>query len=430
MPSGARSVVVLDGVRTPYVKAWAALQEVPVYELGRIAVRELLDRSGIRPDEVDEVIVGNVAQPAEAANVARVIALEAGLPDCVPAHTVCRNCASGMDAIAQAYEHVRAGRADLVVAGGVESMSQIPLLWDPGYAALLNDLRRAKTPWKKLAAAARIRPRHFRPIVALMQGLTDRTCSLNMGETAEVLAREFDISREAQDAFALQSHQRATAARDRLAEEIVPVLVPPDYTPVTADVGPRENQTLEALAALRPYFDRRYGTITAGNSSPITDGAVAVLVTTPERARALGIEPLGEVVSYAWAALDPRRMGLGPAYATPKALDAARMTLDDVDLIEINEAFAAQVIANEIAWDSDTFAREALGRTRRIGALDRAKTNVNGGAIALGHPVGSSGARIVLTLLKEMRRRDAEVGLATLCIGGGQGGAMVVRAAA
>ncbi len=430
MGNSSRRAVLLDGVRTPYVKAWTALKDVPAYELGRIAVRELLDRSGVDPREVDEVVIGNVGQPAEAANIARVISLEAGIPDSVPAYTVCRNCASGMDAIAQAHERVCSGTTDLVVAGGVESMSQIPLLWDPEYAEILGALRRAKTLGHRLGALLQIRPRHFRPIAALAHGLTDRTCHLNMGETAEVLAREFDISREEQDRFALQSHQRATAARDRLGEEIVPVLAPPDYEPVTADIGPRENQTLEALAALRPYFDRRYGTITPGNASPITDGAAAVLVTTPERARALGIEPLGEVVSYAWAALDPQQMGLGPAYATPRALDRAGMTLSDIDLIEINEAFAAQVIANEMAWDSDRFAREELGRSRRIGALDRAKTNVNGGAIALGHPVGSSGTRIVLTLLKEMRRRGAELGLATLCVGGGQGGAMVVRKAA
>lgn len=430
MRNGGRKVVILDGYRTPYVKAWTAMKDVPAYELGRITVREVLDRCGVRPEEADEVIIGNVAQPAEAANIARVIALEAGIPESVPAYTVCRNCASGMEAIAQAYERVRSGQAEIVVAGGVESMSQIPLLWDHEYAGILNSLRRAKTPWQKLTAASRLRPRHFRPIVALMQGLTDRTCTLNMGETAEVLAREFDIPRAEQDLFALQSHQRATAARARLAEEIVPVLAGTGYAAVTEDIGPRANQTLEALAALKPYFDRRYGTVTPGNSSPITDGAAAVLVTSAERTRALGVPPLGEVVSYAWAALEPRRMGLGPAHATPKALDRAGMTLQDVDLIEINEAFAAQVIANEIAWDSDRFAREELGRSKKIGPLDRAKTNLNGGAIALGHPVGSSGTRIMLTLLKEMRRRGAEVGLATLCVGGGQGGAMIVRNAA
>lgn len=426
MKNGPR-VVILDGYRTPYAKAFTALKDLPAYELGRIAVRETLDRCGVRPEEVDEVIIGNVAQPAEAANIARVIALEARIPDAVPAYTVCRNCASGMEAIAQAYEHVRAGQAELVVAGGVESMSQIPLLWEQEYAEILNALRRAKTLAQKLVAASRFRPRHFRPIVALLRGLTDRTCGLNTGETAEVLAREFNIGREEQDRFALQSHQRATLARATLAQEIVPVPAGPKGTPVTEDVGPRSNQTLEQLAALRPYFDRRYGTVTPGNSSPVTDGGAAVLVASLERARAMGIEPLGEIVTYAWAGCDPQRMGLGPAYATPKALDRGRITLADVDLIEINEAFAAQVIANEIAWDSDAFARKELGRAKRIGALDRAKTNVNGGAIALGHPVGSSGTRIVLTLLRAMRRRGAEVGLATLCIGGGQGGAMIVR---
>jgi acetyl-CoA acetyltransferase family protein len=268
--------------------------------------------------------------------------------------------------------------------------------------------------------------------VALAEGLTDPICGLNMGETAERLAREFRISREAQDEFALLSHRRAVAATEsgRLGEEIAPLYVPPSYTQtMVEDFGPRKDQTAEALARLEPYFDRRHGTITVGNACPVTDGACAVLVMSEEAARAGGYRPLGRILSIAFAGLDPARMGLGPAYATPLALERAGARMADVDLVEINEAFAAQVIANEIAFASERFARDELGRGEAIGGIDRLHMNVNGGAIALGHPVGVSGARLVLTLLKEMRRRQASLGLATLCVGGGQGAAMLLEAA-
>jgi len=424
-----RPVAILGGLRTPWVKAGTDLAKVHASELARIPAEEILLRLRVPPEAIDEVIFGNVGQPADSANVSRVVALRLGLPVSVPAFTVHRNCASGMEAISQAFDKIRFGLADVVLAGGTESMSNLPVLFGPAYTEKLSRLARSKTGLQKARAAAAFRPGDLKPVIALEEGLTDPVCGLNMGETAETLARELGISREEQDRFALESHRRAVQATEegRLAEEIAPVLAPPDYHPVTQDIGPRKNQTLEALAKLKPYFDRDFGTVTVGNSCPITDGGCALVVASEEKARELGIEPLGWISSYAYRGCAPERMGLGPAYASPAALDAAGIRLSDVDLIEINEAFAAQVLANVMLFESPAFARAELGRAEPVGKLDLERTNVNGGAIALGHPVGASGARLVLTLLLEMRRRGARRGLATLCVGGGQGAAMVVE---
>jgi acetyl-CoA acyltransferase len=424
-----RDVVLMDGFRTPFAKAGTALAAVSARDLGRIAVSELLTRTGVDPAEVDEVILGNVAQPSDSTNIARVVALLAGIPERVPAVTVQRNCASGMEAIAQAHERIAAGNADLIVAGGTESMSRIPLYVSAGMTRTFERLSRAKSPGARLAALAGSRLKDLQPRIALLEGLTDPGVGLNMGETAEILAKEFGISRGAQDDFALQSHRRAVAAMEsgRMAEEIVPVFAPPYAAAVLEDVGPRKTQSLEALAKLRPYFDRRFGTVTPGNSCPVTDGAAAIIVASAEKARALGLRPAGRIRGSAFVGLDPAHMGLGPTYATPVALRRAGVALSDVGLIELNEAFAAQVIANEIAMASPKYCRDVLGLDRPIGEMDRATLNVNGGAIALGHPVGVSGTRLVLTLLREMRRRDVSLGLATLCVGGGQGAALVLE---
>ncbi len=427
-----RDVVLIDGFRTPFAKSGTSLARVSARELGRVAVSEVLARHGVAPSDVDEVILGNVAQPSDSTNIARVVALLAGIPERVPAYTVQRNCASGMESVVQACEKIATGRADLIVAGGTESMSRIPLYMSDGMTRMFERLARARSAGARLAAFASVRPADFAPRLAIAEGLTDPVSGLNMGETAEVLAKEFAISREAQDDFALLSHRRAVAAMDagRLAEEIVPAFEPPYEAAVTEDVGPRRGQTLEALAKLRPFFDRRDGTVTVGNSCPVTDGAAAMIVTSAEKARALGLTPAGRVKGYAVAGLDPARMGLGPAHATPLALQRAVISFRDVGLIEINEAFAAQVIANEIAMASAKYCREKLGLLGPIGEIDRNTLNVNGGAIALGHPVGVSGTRLMLTLLREMRRRDVALGLATLCIGGGQGAAVVLERAA
>lgn len=427
MASGSSSAWILAGVRTPFAKAGTAFARTPVYELGRIALSELIARQELDPARLDEVILGNCAQPAEAANVARVTALRAGVPESVPGFTVHRNCASGMESVADAALRVRAGASKLVLAGGMESMSQIPLLYPYEYGTWLESFMRAKTPLQKLGALTRFRAGMLKPRIAIMEALTDPVCGLNMGQTAEVLAREWKIPREQQDAFALQSHQRTIAARERLRDEIVPVFVEPDYAMIADDVGPREGQTLEALAKLKPFFDRRNGTVTVGNSCPITDGAVALLVGDETVAGSWPTPPLGRIVSFAFAGLSPKRMGLGPVYAMARALDQAQMTLAEMELIEINEAFAAQVLACLAAAKSAEFARTALGRDQPLGEIPMEKLNPNGGAIALGHPVGASGARLLLTLLMEMRRRGLKRGVASLCVGGGQGAAFVVE---
>lgn len=425
-----RDVVVVGGVRTPFVKAWTDFRRVGAVELGRLVVREVLERTGIDPESVDEVIAGNIAGPADASNLARVIALEAKIPAKVPAFTVNRNCASGLDAVVEGAYRIRAGDAGIVVAAAVESMSRIPYLFSDRAQDLWTDVGRARSLPARLGGFARFRPRDFRPTVALESGLTDPVSGLNMGETAEVLAREWQIGRTEQDEFALRSHRRASAAwsEGRMAEETVPVPIPPRFEAMAErDNGIRENQSLEALAKLSPVFDRKFGTVTAGNASQLTDGAVALVLASAERARALGLPEMGVVRSWAFSGCDPARMGLGPVLAAPLALRrAGGLTMDRMDLVEINEAFAAQVLACMRAFESRRFFRDHV-RSEPAGAPDPERVNVNGGAIALGHPVGASGARILLTLLKEMGRRGARLGLATLCVGGGQGGALVVE---
>ena len=423
-------VVLVEGVRTPFAKAGTALKDVPAHELGRLAVKELLARTGFDPAQVDEVILGNCGTPADAANIARVSALEAGIPKSVPAYTVHRNCASGIESIVDAAQRIASGSATAVIAGGTESMSNYPLMMSRGLTKAFEHSARGRDPLGRLAPFTRLRWADLAPRIAIAEGLTDPVSELNMGQTAELLAREFSISRERQDQFALESHQKTVAALDagRLSEETMTVYPPPEFKPVAQDVGPRREQTLESLAKLKPFFDRRHGTVTVGNSCPITDGGAAMLVMDEEAARAEGYKPLGRLRAVAFAGLEPERMGLGPVFATPLALDCAGLTMADMALIELNEAFAAQVIANLIAFESDQFAREKLGRTQGpVGAIDPAKLNVNGGAIALGHPVGVSGTRLLLTLLKELRRRGGGFGLATLCVGGGQGAAVVVE---
>jgi acetyl-CoA acyltransferase len=424
----SRDVVIVEGLRTPYAKAGTLLKDVPAQELARIVITELLARTGLDPSDLDHVIFGNIAQPPDAVNLARVASLLAGVPRRVPGVTVNRLCGSGLQSIVDAWYRIAAGDADAIVSGGVESMSNIPFLYSRESQEIFTEVFTARDLRKRLAAASRFRPKHFKPEIGLQQGLTDAVCGLNMGETAEVLAKEHHISREEQDEFALRSHRRVTLARAKLAEEIVPVPVPPKYADMAiADNGVRENQTIEALSKLRPYFDPKFGTVTAGNSSQITDGGAATLVMSAEAAKAHGYRPLGRIRGFAFVGLEPERMGLGPAVATPLALKRARVAWGDIGLVELNEAFAAQCLAVARVFPSREW-HERYGTGGPIGEIDWEKTNVNGGAIALGHPVGSSANRLVTTLLKEMHRRDVQFGLATMCIGGGQGGAVVVEA--
>ncbi|MBI2027034.1 MAG: thiolase family protein [Deltaproteobacteria bacterium] len=422
----AKSVVVIDGVRSPYVKSGSLFNDVSVVDLGRIVTTEVLARAELDPSVIDEVIFGNISQPAEAANVSRIVALRSQIPRHVPAFTVQRNCASGMQAIASAYDRIQAGEGDVFLCGGIESMSNIPILFPKSFASKLSKLASAKSLPQKLMSFLGFRVSDFKPTIALLKGLTDPICGLNMGQTAEIIAREYRISRLEQDEFSLLSHQKTISAQEAgfFKNEIVPVYL--DNKVVKEDVGPRKNQTLEALQRLRPFFDKKYGTITAGNSCPITDGGAAVVVTTEEKAIELGLKPKVRIVDYAFAGLDPARMGLGPAFSTAKLLKKTGLRISDIDLFEINEAFAAQVLAN-LKIFKDQELQKKLEFPVELSQISMDRLNVNGGAIALGHPVGSSGTRIVITLMNEMIRRNVKRGLASLCIGGGQGGSMILE---
>ncbi len=447
MANSPRDVVIVEGLRTPFAKADTKLKNVHPAELGRVALKQVLAKTNLNPELVEEVIVGNTGNPPDAVNISRVVALNSGIPQRTSAYTVHRNCASALESISSGYERIKSGTLEVVVAGGTENMSQMPLLFSKEFVNIFGRLAGARSAGQRLQAIGALlkadiqqvvelattgpmqRAPH-KPVISLVEGLTDPFVGKNMGETAEILAKEFGITRQQQDEFALRSHLRAAAAikSGRFAEEITPVFLPPKFQEVVSeDVGPRENQSMEALAKLKPFFDKRTGTVTAGNACPITDGAAMVLLMSREKAQALGYKPIASIRGYAFSGLEPERMGLGPAYATPVALKRAGITMKDIGLIELNEAFAAQVIACEKAMASDKFAQEKLGLSKAVGEVDPEKLNVNGGAIALGHPVGATGTRLVVTLMKEMQRRNVQFGLATLCIGGGQGGAMVLE---
>ncbi|HTC13237.1 MAG TPA: thiolase family protein [Chthoniobacterales bacterium] len=420
-------IYIVDGVRTPFAKAGTTLADSDVVDLGKAALSLLVARTGIDASRIEEVIIGCVSQPADSANVGRVVALRAGIPESVPAITVHRNCASGFEAVTQAAEKMLAGRGDIFIVGGVESMSHIPLLYSHEAAKKFGAFARAKNLSQKLGVLSSFRPGDFQPQIGLLLGLSDPVCGCNMGQTAETVSRDFQIEREEQDAFAMRSHHKAVAARERLKEEITPVYLPKaknGQTFMDQDNGPRENQTMEALAKLKPAFERETGTVTAGNSSQITDGAAALLLMTERALNESGLSPLGRLEGYAYAGLDPSRMGLGPVYAIHRAEQRTGLGLKDAEIIEINEAFAAQVIACQKAARSETYCREHLQRETPLGEIPDEILNVNGGGIALGHPVGVTGARLVLTALKELHRRRANRALVSLCVGGGQGGAL------
>ncbi|MBT4760789.1 MAG: thiolase family protein [Bdellovibrionaceae bacterium] len=425
-----RDVVIVDGTRTPFTKAGTSLGEVHPADLGQVALKELLNRTELDVDLIDEVIIGNTGSPSDAVNISRVVALRSGIPLKTSAYTVHRNCASALESISSGYEKIKSGTMDVVIAGGTESMTQMPLLHTQRFQQIFSEFAFAKTMGKRLSALKKLKLKDLKPRISVMEGLTDPFVGVNMGQTAETLAKEFHLTREAQDEFAALSHNKAVAAQKNgnLAAEITPVFLPPNFKKIVEqDVGPRDGQTAEKLAKLKPYFDRKYGSITVGNACPLTDGAAMVLLMSREKAESLGYKPMATIRSYAFAGLEPERMGLGPAYATPIALKRAGLEFKDMGLIELNEAFAAQVMACEIAMASDEFCKTKLGLSGAMGEIDPSILNVNGGAIALGHPVGATGTRLVLTLMKEMQRRETQFGLATLCIGGGQGGAMILE---
>jgi acetyl-CoA acetyltransferase family protein len=412
---------ILAATRTPFCKMGTDLADFKADDLGRAVVSSLLTQTGIDPAEISEVIFGCVAQPTEAANVARIIALRAGIPQQIPAMTVHRNCASGMEAITTAQQRIAAGQGDLFLVGGVESMTHIPLLFPHEAAQRFAELNRAKSSGQKISAAANFNLSDFKPRVGLELGLTDPFSGMIMGDTAEILAREYGITREAQDHFAAQSHAKAIAHREQLNAEIAPVFS--KGAAITQDNGIRTDSTPEKLATLRPIFDRLTGTVTAGNSSQITDGAVALLVGTEEAAKRLGIEPLGRLAAYAYSGCDPKRMGLGPVHAIARAKQISGLSPKDADIIEINEAFAAQVLACLASL------KDPKTHHLDLPAIDISvdQINLRGGSIALGHPVGATGARLVLTALDQLHSKNQKRALATLCIGGGQGAALYLE---
>jgi acetyl-CoA acyltransferase len=440
-----RDVVIVDGVRTPFAKAGSKLKDIHPAELGRVALKQLINQTNLDVNLVDEVIIGNTGNPADSVNISRVIALNSGIPLKTSAYTVHRNCASALESITSGYEKIRSGTMDVVLVGGSESMSQMPTLLPTKIQNIFNKLFVAKGPaqalpllWALLKADIKqikallqgnFKDEYF-PIISVMQGLTDPFVGINMGQTAEILAKEWGLTREMQDTFAARSHNLAVAAakEGRLKDEITPVFAAPDFKEVISeDIGPREGQSVEALAKLKPFFDRQTGSITVGNACPLTDGAAMMLLMSREKAQALGYKPMAKIRSYGFAGLEPERMGLGPVYSTPVALKRAGISMKEIGLVELNEAFAAQVLSCQKAFDSDEFAKNKLGLSSKIGEVRSEIINVNGGAIALGHPVGATGTRLALTLMKEMKRRQTQFGLATLCIGGGQGGSLILE---
>ena len=420
-------LAIISGVRTPFCKAPGHMKGLKADDFGAYAVKELLHRSGVKVSDLDELIFGNVIQPTESANLARILAVKAGIPLSIPSYTVNRNCASGMEAITTSANKILSDEADSILCGGTESMSNGPVLFGEKMVNLLLKLKKAKSPGAMLSVLGGFRPNYLVPVIP---GLVDPLCGLSMGQTAELLARDFKITRQEQDQFAVISHNRAEAAikEGRFEGEIVPVPVPPKFKEMqTVDNGVRFGQTLADCTKLRPVFERVTGTVTAGNASQTTDGAAAMIIMREAKAKSLGLKPLGYLVDYAYAGLEPERMGMGPVFATAKLFEKASLKLEDFDLIEMNEAFAAQVIANERAFACNDYAKKHLGRDKAIGEIDREIMNVNGGAIALGHPVGATGSRMVIHLLRELKRRGKKRGLATLCIGGGQGAALALE---
>jgi acetyl-CoA acyltransferase len=425
-----RRVAIVDGCRTPFARSGSAYEDMTAIDLGTLAVRELMSRAELERDGVDEIVYGTVVHSVQAPNIAREVMLKAGIDPKTPAFTVSRACASSNQAITSAAEKIALGQGDVVIAGGAESLTDIPILVSKPLRDRLVAASKAKSVGARVKAFAGFRPGELAPQTpAIAEPSTGET----MGESAERMAKENGISREEQDRWALRSHQLAARGTEdgRLTAEIVPVYVPPAYDEVLdRDNGIRTDTSLEKLGSLKPVFDRKYGSVTAGNSSPLTDGASAVLLMSEERAKAEGREPLGYIRSWAYAGLAPWEQLLqGPAFAVPDALDRAGVTMQDIELWEIHEAFAAQVLSNLQWLDSDTFAREKLGRDRKVGILPEDRINVMGGSIAIGHPFGATGGRITVTLLNEMRRRDVELGLITVCAAGALGFAMVVERA-
>ncbi|MDH5423944.1 MAG: acetyl-CoA C-acetyltransferase [Gammaproteobacteria bacterium] len=422
-----KTVYIVDGSRTPYLKARGKPGNFTAGDLAVAAGKPLLMRHHFALEAISEVILGCVMPGADEANIGRVAALKLGIPESVPAWTVQRNCASGMQAVDCAFRNIRSGLSDIVLAGGVESMSHAPVLYNDMMVNWLSHFMMSKTVAQKLKTITRLRPSHFKPVIALIKGLSDPIVGLSMGQTAENIAQRFNISRQQMDEFAVQSHQRLAFAIDNHHLDEVETIYDNHGHFYDQDDGLRRDSNEKALANLRPVFDKKFGLVTAGNSAQITDGACWILLASAQAVKKHKLPVLAKISDSEWAGLDPAVMGMGPAHAMAPLLQRNQLTVNDVDYWEINEAFAAQVLGCRAAWMDEDYCKHQLGLDSSLGEIPADKLNVDGGGVSLGHPVGSSGARIILHLAKTLERNNAAKGIASLCIGGGQGGAMLIE---
>lgn len=422
-----RPVYVVDGARTPFLKARGAPGAFAAAELATQVARSLLLRQPFAPTAFDEVIAGCVMPGPDEANIARIVALRLGCGERVPAFTVQRNCASGLQAIDSAARNIGSGRADLVLAGGVEAMSHAPVLLGAAMVAWLANWSRAKGALARAKVLAQLRPAHFAPVIGLLRGLTDPVVGLSMGQTAEIVAHRFNITREQMDAFALASHRRLAAAQDQGHLGEIEVIYDRHGNCYGGDDGLRRETDMASLGKLKPVFDKPFGNVTAGNSAQVTDGAAWLILASEDAIQRYRLPVLARLLDSQWAGLDPAQMGLGPVHAMAPLLMRHGLDSNDIDYWEINEAFAAQVLGCLAAWTDTEYCRSQFGREQPFAAIDAARLNVDGGGISLGHPVGASGARIALHLVHILRRHHAKRGIASLCIGGGQGGALLLE---
>ena len=429
MQAADRKVYIVDGSRSPQLKARGKQGPFSASDLAVQAARPLLLRNRIDLKAIDEVILGCVMPGPDEANIGRVVALRLGIPQSVPAWTVQRNCASGMQSIDSAFHNIASGRAELVLAGGVEAMSRAPVLLNDAMVDWLGAMMAARKPMQKVAQLFKLRASHLRPVIAILRGLTDPIVGLNMGQTAENIAYQFNISRRQMDEFSIASHQRLAAAHDRGDLEEIEVLYDRNGNYYDHDDGLRRDSSMENLARLRPVFDRKYGNVTAGNSAQITDGAAWVLLASEQAVNQHRLSVLAEIKDTQWAGLDPAVMGMGPLHAMTPVMQRHGLKIDDIDYWEINEAFATQVLGCIEAWKQADYCKKHFDMNEPVGEIPHQRLNIDGGGISLGHPVGASGARIVLHLARILQRENAQRGIASLCIGGGQGGAVLLQRA-
>ncbi|MDA8561680.1 acetyl-CoA C-acetyltransferase [Gammaproteobacteria bacterium] len=422
-----RDVYIVDGARSPFLKARGKPGDFSAADLAVSVGSRLLSKQSFSPSDLDEVVLGCMMPSPEEANIARVVALRLGCGEQIPAYTVQRNCASGMQSIDDAFKDISSGRCNLVLAGGTEVMSRAPLLYNNKMVNWLAGLMSSKTFSDKAKQIIKFRPDFLAPVFSLLKGLTDFSVNLNMGQTAEIIAHRFGITREQMDLFSVESHKKVGVGYDEKHFSDIYPLYSTNGNCYEEDDGLRRDSSVEKLAKLKPFFDKKFGNVTAGNSSQITDGAALLLLASEEAVNKHNLPTIGKISNIAWAGLDPSEMGLGPVYASSKLLNNSNLKVDDIDFWEINEAFAAQVLACLAAFEDDGYCQKYLNLDKAIGKIDQSKLNVDGGAIALGHPVGASGARIVLRLMNILKRNDAKRGVASICIGGGQGGAMLIE---